>query len=512
MFQRYFWAIALFVVILLTRCQKAQTIGLFNSNDATALSVQSTDTFSVVTSTVALDSVPTNNVGAYNDSCILVGRAIDPLLGTISAKSFFQINGTNAGVRWDLSSYRADNQIRFDSIVLYLKYNISNVRYEDIGRYPTKPLTPSNSYYQTYGDTTQKMTLQLYQLTQQLLKNQVKNNIFTGGLTAPLFYASFIGQTNPLALFNTSSGVYDPNVIYASKVIQPHPRSIPDSIILRLPDTLGKSLLSFAQNNDSRVSNDIEFITHYLKGFALTVSSGSKGSILNFSPRQSKIKLYYKQNTNGVFLNRVHRFDINYTSNSNNDISNTLFNQILADRSGTSLAGIKPFTPIRASKTGDKTFIQSGSGLVTKIEFPYLQGFFQAHPNLIVNRAELIVSSDISNYNPSFRVPPFVELYYNNLSNFNVPVGELKIDFNSITPQIAYRQNVGILQSGYYKFYISQYFGSQVYKPQYDGTALFLGTPPISIFNSLDRMVIDNPLKNRNSIKLRVFYTQTNAN
>jgi len=512
MVQRSFWALAFFTLLFLTQCHKAQTVGLFTQSDPTALNVFNTDTFSIITSTVAMDSVPTFDVGKYNDSAMLVGQAIDPFMGTANAKCFFQINGTNSGNKWDLSAYSADNQVHFDSIVLYLKYNHSNLRYEDFGVYTPKTTpNPNNTYYQTYGDTTQVMTLQLFQLTHPLLKNQVVNTSYTTALSAPYFYNSILGQVNPQGLFNTSSASYDKNSVYASVQFLPHPRSEPDSLTIRLPDTLGQNLLKFAQTSDSKISTDLEF-AKYFKGLVLTVPNSTRASILNFSPRQSKIKLYFKQNQYGTFVNKVHLMDINYAQNAAPDLNNTLFNQIQVDRTGTPLAGIKPFTPIPVTKTGNTTYIQSGNGLMTKIQFPYLQSFFLQHPNLVVNKAELIIQNKINTYGPGFRLPTYLQLYVNNLSNLNVPIGILSQDFTPSLPQTALREYIGGVQFGYYHFYITQYLGSQLYKPYYDGAALFLGTPVNSMENSLDRMLINNPLIDKNSIKLRLFFTQTNTN
>ena len=511
MIKRAFWASAILLIFFFTQCHKAQTNGLFTQSDPSALAVFTTDTFSVVTSTVALDSVPTFNVGVYNDSTIMVGRAVDPYLGALTANSYFQILATNNGNKWDLSPYNVNDQIRFDSIELYLKYNNVNPRYEDFGQYQgKKQFAPKNTYYQTYGDTTKKMTLQVHLLNKGLVQNPVFNNTFTGGITAPFFYVELLKTSPPQGLFNTSKGSFNPDSVYASVNFFPHPRSLPDSLIVRLPDTLGKNLIHFALNNDPRISTDLNFI-NYFRGFALTVPKTTNGSILSFDPRLSRIKLYYKQNIDGVFINQSHYFSINYLPNGSIFLNNTLFNQIAADRTITPLAGLKPFTSLKPTiKNGNFTYVQSGSGLLTKIEFPYLQAFFSSHSKLVVNRAELLIENNPNTYSPGFRLPPYLQLYINNITNLNIPIGLLSQDFVPFTAQTALRQNIGGPQFGYYQFYITQFFGSQVYKPFYDGTALFLGTPAASMENSCDRLILNNPLTNNNSIKLRVSFTQTN--
>lgn len=512
MIKRSFSALAIIILFLFTQCHKAQTVGLFTQNDLSALNVLNTDTFSVVTSTVALDSVPTFEVGNFNDSTILVGRTADPYLGIVTAKSFFQLSPPKSGGSpWNLTGLQTNNQIRFDSIVLDLKYNSSNIRYEDFGLFTKKQANTNNSYYQTYGDTAQSMTLQLFYLNKPLVKNQVLNTQFTGGLTAPYFYNTLVSGTNPQALFNTASGSYNPDSVYASVNFTPHSRSQPDSVVIRLPDTLGKTLINFAYFQDSRISTDQNFI-NYFNGFALAVKPNTRGSIVSFNPRTSLVKIYYKKVINGTFINQIENVSLNYGGNNPPIISNTFFNQILVDRTGTPLAGIKPYTPLPVSKTGNTTYIESGSGLMTKVEFPYLQSFFNSHQNLVVNRAELIVQNKPGTYAPGFRLPPFLQLYVNNQSNLNVPIGILSQDFVPSSPNAVERTYIGNIAFGYYHFYITQYFGSQVYKPFYDGTALFLGNPAKSIENSADRMLINNPLIDKNSIKLRVFFTQTNAN
>ncbi|MBC6611762.1 DUF4270 domain-containing protein [Hymenobacter sp. BT507] len=118
------------VALLLTSCEEANDIGLDMqaTNGAGGVYV---DTFTVRTSTVLLDSVPTST-----SSYLLVGRYRDSRLGTVEARSFVQLGLESAFTPVSTST--------FDSLVLVL---------------------PADAY--RYGDTTRTQHLEVHRLTEQ---------------------------------------------------------------------------------------------------------------------------------------------------------------------------------------------------------------------------------------------------------------------------------------------------------------------------------------------------------
>jgi hypothetical protein len=68
------------------------------------------------------------------------------------------------------------------------------------------------------------------------------------------------------------------------------------------------------------------------------------------------------------------------------------FNQYNINRSGPLAALTKSGNSVPASTTGNVTYVQSGSGLVTKIDFPTLLKL-KGNRNIAVNKAELVLQT-----------------------------------------------------------------------------------------------------------------------
>ena len=137
-------ATILLLGVILTACEAPKEIGLPPETNA---EIVYTDTVTVKTSTVLLDSVRTS--GALR---LLVGNYQDPLFGRISARSFFDIGGP--------LTFEAGKTYEYDSVAITLGY----------------------SYI--YGDTLQPFEFSLHQLTDSLQLGKTYYNISNANFQA----------------------------------------------------------------------------------------------------------------------------------------------------------------------------------------------------------------------------------------------------------------------------------------------------------------------------------------
>lgn len=219
--------------ITLTSCEAPKEIGLPPEVIAEVLF---TDTLTVKTSTVLLDSVRTSNAQQ-----LLTGKYRDPIFGTVTAQPFFEMGGAlNLNLNSDGTTNT--NVYAYDSLILDVAY----------------------SYL--YGDTLQPFELNLHRLTDTLIT----------------------GKT----YYNNSTIAYDPTPIAKVK-ITPIP-SINNSIKFKLPNTLGKQI--FDLSGKPEASTAAKFI-QTIKGFTL-VPSANNGMVVGFSPSNRGITLnLYLHNT-----------------------------------------------------------------------------------------------------------------------------------------------------------------------------------------------------------------------
>ncbi len=68
------------------------------------------------------------------------------------------------------------------------------------------------------------------------------------------------------------------------------------------------------------------------------------------------------------------------------------FNQITADRTGTELAGVNQYLEEYLQESENR-YIESGMGLLTKVDFSNFYTFLDTIPNIFINSAELVVGS-----------------------------------------------------------------------------------------------------------------------
>jgi hypothetical protein len=172
-------------IIGLFACEKESDIGYDLHNTDEQFKTYFTDTTTVLTSTVLVDSIPTSGT-----NYLMAGRYVDDRLGKITGKSFFQLGLT------DNTISLGDAPI-FDSLVFMLDYAYS------------------------YGDTTQTQQLSVYQLTKKLDETQTYYN------SDQVAY-----ESTPLATqaFRASPGKRKP-------------------LRIRLPDALGQALVMKAVNS-----------------------------------------------------------------------------------------------------------------------------------------------------------------------------------------------------------------------------------------------------------------------
>ncbi len=494
--------------ILFSGCQKKDTVGLFTSSDLNNLTVDYVDTFTVKTYTVPVDSLPT--FGAKNNSTLLAGQYKDPLLGTITAQPYFQLS--LGGSAFDLSNQTG---ITYDSIALVMYYNSHSLEPGQITNYQT-------GYYPYAGDTMAVQRLSLYQVTDNFRLFQIKNQPSQTGLPLPYFYATNTqatyednSGTQTGYLFNTSRFNYNQSKALSSIQFRAHPRSkisrnysdktvANDSIVFRLPDSIGRKWFNYAVAKDVRFqlgtngAPDGNFV-NYFKGLTIVPDKNLNGAVLSFNPKYSHLRVYYKTPAAGFQQTVYKEFPINLGSP-------TVFNHISANRTGTPLAGIKPFGQIASEKTNNQSYVQGGVGLMTRIEFPYLHNFQTNHPGLVINRAELIVQTGYNTTNSATPTPPSMLMYLTDRTN--IPLQILPQDF-SAQPQVSYfYSNPAVTQVGFYKYFMVQYVGNLIKNTDYSGTALLLALPETAMDNSVQRVVLGNQTNRVSPIRLRIYYSK----
>ena len=240
---------------------------------------------------------------------------------------------------------------------------------------------------------------------------------------------------------------------------------------------------------------DTESFQEYLKGFVIRPDHDNT-TVIGF--RDSvEIRINYSYTGSDGFKTseskKIVTGDRNYQYNNiDYDRSNTDFEDL-----GTSKKEIK------SSETNGDTFIQSGTGVVTKIDIPSLHEFMHT-PGVSVNKAELIVETK-NKIDGSYPAPETLMLFIAN--NNNNPISFVTYPFSGNEMQNAlYIPGNSTGKDGRYEFDLIEYIKT-VNEPQNAGKTLMLSAGINRLFNSTNTLLIakENQIP---KIKLNIVYTQ----
>ncbi|GAB3522919.1 hypothetical protein GCM10027442_48760 [Emticicia fontis] len=328
-------------------CEDPINIAVDTPSNGGQFSTSFTDTLTVTRSTVMIDSIATSE-----QTGVVVGHYKDPVFGEVSAAAFAEITLPFDGTTSTYYPFRvasADSmKAVYDSMYVYVVHNGF-----------------------TYGDTTKPVTLNIHRLTEDFVKNKKYLNDETMGYN----------QT-PLA-----------SKVLTHKDFKRATVSTIDSLIkFKIPDAVGQEIFAYANKEEGR---SIDKFTAAVKGFAFTANQSA-------------------ENVYGLSLTAGTTYPVVFYHIPGDTVASGLplsflgarFSNIKTNRQGKVLQDIKQFQSIPAELTGNKTYIQTGAGITTKVSFPTLANLLKVGSNNVaINKAELILEPDLDATTGNFFPP-----------------------------------------------------------------------------------------------------------
>jgi hypothetical protein len=290
-----------------------------------------TDTLQIESSTVLVDSIQTGGSNSF-----LLGSYQHPDLGTFQSSFFAQISNAD--------TLTSKSTSIMDSVRMSLVYTSFQ------------------------GDTLQPQTISIYKLKDSL---SLSTSYFTNSNVAY--------DANPVASYT-----FKPRVVNARSFNGDSLKL--DTLTFRMSAAYGNELIK--NYTDKSLSGGGKLFRASFPGLYIKSSSAAKAALLGFSPAYSKMTLYWHNPGDET------KYYLNYYFSLSTAISAEVqarFNKFEITRSGTLAALVKPGDIISSKKTNNTTFVQSGSGIVTRINLPTLLNL-KGKNNVAVNKAELVLS------------------------------------------------------------------------------------------------------------------------
>ena len=430
----------LFSVIILTSCDSDVDTGEF---------VVGSDYLAVTNAVISIDTVTVNVSNVKSDSLvtssqsrILIGIYDDPFFGKVNSESYFQFATSSFNLYSENSDTDATGYV-FDSIAMILKYD---------------------KYY--YADTTKVQTISFHRVLNKIKSKSDDNNFY-----------------------NSSTIKYDSNSL-GTFSFRPKPIG-KDSVNIKISNEFGTEIFNKFKNNE--ITTNDEF-TDYLKGFLLKTISTESSSIIGFN-LSSKLRLYYSKGKGDTETSYFKDFVISDASKQ--------FNSISSDKSGTYLEDL-PLSSKSLSSifTGNKGFIQSGTGISCRIDFPNIKQLKYLSEKGAIVDAKLFIKPAKNSYSKLFPLPEKLNVYV--VDNLNRSQSQLSdASGNIITANLnatndEFDENIG------YEINISAFLQREMKKNSDLKYGLIL-TLPISSKN-VDRVVLGDQLAKEDKIELKVYY------
>lgn len=149
---------------------------------------------------------------------------------------------------------------------------------------------------------------------------------------------------------------------------------------VRLSNTLGNALWKAGQAG--QLTTQDQFTT-YLHGLAVLPGATDNAAVVRWAAAPTLTLYHHASNDPATALSYV------FATGG----GNPHFYHLETNRAGTALAALnKPGQAIASTATGNRTFLQAGLGLYTKLEFPYLREFYQYGNTLLFSSANLQVT------------------------------------------------------------------------------------------------------------------------
>jgi len=394
------------------------------------------------TLTVNVSTINIDSLITSNQSRILIGNYTDPILGKVTSESYLKLTPDN----YYIGSSESDTQTVtyvFDSIAMILKYD---------------------RYY--YGDTTKTQTINIHQLTQKVKPN-----------------------TDDTNFYNISSLTYDSKSI-GTKTFHPKPIG-KDSINIQIDATFGKNLFNKLYNNDITDANEFDDL---FKGVVIKPSTTNSSNMIGFNT-SSVLRLYYKKANSDSKNSLTKDFTLS-------DLTKQ-FNNILLDRTGTIIQNLPDSkSKLPSELTNNNAFIQSGTGLACRIDFPFINQLKYISEKGIIVDAELIIKPNKTSITSLFPLKDSLEVYESdNLNRISRVLtnsdGSQKLALLNTTPD-EFNENIG------YKVNIGSFLHQEMLKTNGAKSTLILAFPNIS--KGVNRIVLGNQKNAENKLKLKIYY------
>ena len=393
------------------------------------------------TLTVEMSTINFDSLVTSNKSRILVGNYDDPLFGKVKSNSYFQLASDSYSLI-STTDTEAANYV-FDSISMILKYD---------------------NYY--YGDTTKVQTFDIHRLTQKVKPNTDDDSFYNNSV---LSYSS------------ESLGT----ISYKPRPLEK------DSINIKMDAAFGEALF---QKLKTREITDFTSFSEYLKGLVLVPTTTNSSSVIGFN-LSSKVRLYYSKYQGDAEDSFIKDFTVLDAAKQ--------FNAISLDKSGTLIQNLPASNSNLSSLlTNNQGYIQSGTGVACRIDFPNIKQLKYISDNGAIVDAELILKPVNNSYSDNYPLSDSLQVYV--ADKLNRISGTLNTSAGKPLYATLNKKSDEFNENVLYSLSVGNFLQKEMLKQSDSRSSLVFTLPTIS--KAVNRLVLGDQKHLNNKIQLKIYY------
>jgi hypothetical protein len=396
----------------------------------------------VDTMTVDVSTIQLDSLVTSSKYRITVGSYDDPVFGKVQANSYFQLSGSSYTINASSSDTEGGNYV-FDSIRMVMKLD---------------------KYY--YGDTTQVHSFSIHRL-QQKVKTSLEDNTF----------------------HNDSSLSYDSESL-GTISFKPKPNS-QDSVSVVLSNDFGNALFQKLKSKD--ITNSDEFI-EYFKGFVIKTSTSNSSNVIGFD-LSSELRLYYSKYLSQSENSLVVSFGIYDGAKQ--------FNNFSLDKTGTLIENLpNSKSKLSSVNTSNKGFIQSGTGIACRVDFPNIKQLKRLYDNGAIIEAQFTIKPVTGTYSSKYPLADSLEVYV--CDNLNRIKRRLTSSTGSSVYAVLNNTSDEFNEEKGYKLSLTTFLQSELVKLSDAKSSLIFVLPSLS--KGVNRLVLADQKSKENKLQLKIYY------
>jgi len=327
-------------------------------------------------------------------------------------------------------------------------------------------LVPDGYYY---GDTTKPFTVKVNRLE------------------------DFIDVNEGEALSNITAFEYEEEPL-GETTFNPRPFK-KDSVIVTLDNSLGQQLFNAFRNREDLVSEQSSFEL-FLKGL-----------VINYDSSNEAVMGFFATDTIPVMRLYYHYFDFEethaYIDFFMKDM-NLQFNEI--SLYGQFAETLQTGEKIPARAAGNKTFLQAGTGIFTRLEIPYLKNILEVTRNIEILKAELVLEPAKQTYTKTTLPSGLSAFVTNKYNEFLYPI----TDRNNDVQYADLNLDEIFQEDTRFTFDVTDFINSKLYEQSDNVPALLITIKENDVYHKVDRIVFGSRWNADNDVFLRIYYMTYN--